>query len=883
MNIDINEKQTSGIIVSRQLFLRLLTFALAENSTAFLQEASTSWLEEYPGDLDVRLFSAYGIYLSGDADVAYKELFSIILKNPEQYAAWLSMTQIGTDKVLADAWGGVYALGGNVTDSINLPIWSAAVRALNQSLKEDNLEQTESFLESVLVNSGCNPLVDLSHLRYALKYQSGDASENLARLYQARWPDCIQFQIVLADQLIQHGDEFKGMEMMQQCILSDPSGEIASSIFGKDHAYLAMWPETQEIALETPIPMEIAVRLGWNQLSSSNASGLDFQIPIEQLEEDFQYFENQLASQSLANENIENGMNPGEGNGKMGSNREIKEISHLFNRIAKSLGKEEQKNLEGRYPTYVILSSKQALFDKYGPESCNVLVSQMESLVETIKQRPGWNALMFLPDDNDLMSELGLSALDTKDPWKVKLAVADLDRYLQSKGAMIGAILIVGGNDIIPYHRLPNPTDDSDHSIASDNPYASVDANYYVPEWALGRFPDESGNDPGLLLLQLRNAIKYHSASNKVYKSKNGVAAFPLEMLIQFFLKLFGINQSVMKSNNLGYSASIWRRSSIAAYRPIGSANLLAVSPPTNSKNIDELWLSEVEFSYFNLHGIEDGPEWYGQKDFIDMSNGPDYPVALSPEDIGRVPKYSQVVFTEACYGAHVEKKKIEESIALKYISSGCKALIGSTCIAYGSVQPPLIGADLLAFIFWKRVQDGYPIGEAIMRAKVEAAEEMQKRQGFLDGEDQKTLLSFVLFGDPLMIGSSEAMKNPKKIERLSTRESLIAISETDVLIQGPMRISKKTLNDVKQMLSEYLPGLDEAEIKISQQFQIAAEEVAAKFGHIGTPEKMKRTETGNIEMSFQKDITVLEKHHKYFAKVTVDELGKIIKLAVSR
>ena len=69
---------------------------------------------------------------------------------------------------------------------------------------------------------------------------------------------------------------------------------------------------------------------------------------------------------------------------------------------------------------------------------------------------------------------------------------------------MIGALLIVGGNDIVPFHLLPNPTDDSDPHVPSDNPYATLDENYFVQQWPVGRLPDEKGKDAGYLLEQLR-------------------------------------------------------------------------------------------------------------------------------------------------------------------------------------------------------------------------------------------------------------------------------------------------------------------------------------------------------------------------------------------
>jgi len=50
---------------------------------------------------------------------------------------------------------------------------------------------------------------------------------------------------------------------------------------------------------------------------------------------------------------------------------------------------------------------------------------------------------------------------------------------------------------------LPNPTDDSDINVPSDNPYATIDENYFIQQWPVGRLPDERGNDAGYLLEQL--------------------------------------------------------------------------------------------------------------------------------------------------------------------------------------------------------------------------------------------------------------------------------------------------------------------------------------------------------------------------------------------
>ncbi len=115
----------------------------------------------------------------------------------------------------------------------------------------------------------------------------------------------------------------------------------------------------------------------------------------------------------------------------------------------------------------------------------------------------------------------------------------------------------------------------------------------------------------------------------------------------------------------------------------------------------------------------------------------------------GRAP---QVVFSEACYGAHIINKSTDQAMSLRFLQVGTQAVVGSTCISYGSISPPLIAADFLGHAFWSFLREGVPAGEALRRAKISLAREMHNRQGYLDGEDQKTLISFVLYGDPLAI-----------------------------------------------------------------------------------------------------------------------------------
>jgi hypothetical protein len=78
--------------------------------------------------------------------------------------------------------------------------------------------------------------------------------------------------------------------------------------------------------------------------------------------------------------------------------------------------------------------------------------------------------------------------------------------------------------------------------------------------------------------------------------------------------------------------------------------------------------------------------------------------------------------------------------------------------MSYGSIMGSLSAADLLGLAFWRYSQQGFPAGEALRQAKIEMIRQMDQEQGYLDGQDQKTLLSFNLFGDPL----AQPLKNVK-------------------------------------------------------------------------------------------------------------------------
>jgi hypothetical protein len=477
-------------------------------------------------------------------------------------------------------------------------------------------------------------------------------------------------------------------------------------------------------------------------------------------------------------------------------------------------------------------------------------------------------------DDPGSLSPYGLTPADPGNAWQIKLRLADLDTALRRKGEMIGSLLIIGGDSIIPFHGLPNPTDDDDDVVPSDNPYATTDENYFAPEWPVGRIPVDG--DPTLLTRLLALAAKAHRTAVQPTR--------PLDRLRAWFASSFG-RLRVGEARAFGYSASIWRRSSMAVYRAIGAPRSMVTSPPVEAGALPPAATRSPHLSYFNLHGLEDSPEWFGQRDPVREPKAPEFPVALRPGDVvngGRAPK---VVFTEACYGANTLGKTSNSALSLKFLDSGTSVVAGSTKIAYGSVTPPLIAADQLGRSFWEYLTAGLPAGEALRRAKVDLAAEMVKRQGYLDGEDQKTLISFVLYGDPLyMLSPSRVPLTGKTIARQTTRPSDLKTA----CALGPCCEQGGSLDDtstdrVRSIVSHYLPGMSDAEARVhSQHCGCSGQGHSCPTSQIGA-KQAGYAELGTTVVTLSKAVSEGERRHARYARLTLDASGKVLKLAVSR
>ncbi|MBN1264428.1 MAG: hypothetical protein JXA25_02970 [Anaerolineales bacterium] len=877
--------------IRRDTWLETIHAAFIAGRPDTARNLATDWLTFWPGDSEVTCLLARAEYDQNLAQNALARLKKLWITNPEYLPAYeLAASVIIYLKQfnLLPTVNACIAALKNTPIPEGSPSWAAGLSLAYAALNKQEYATAAAAVEDVLALGPDLPLPTWIAARIYAQSKPPEILEALLLQTQDRWPECVPVRLLLGQMKMRSGETSLGVELLHQAAAEDPAGEAAAYVFDLDNPYRNLWPSSLNAQFSSAIPAQVSAVLGDNLLTetleSTSASTENSASFIENTENQTNQ-SHAVAKNGSSDINTEEEVDidpadlpqpepweafqgPRSGDESISGQNELEEIKAEFEQLAQRLKVDRtQRADDGRKPAYIILSSRTRLVQTLDDEGFERINKALVNLVLMMKRRPAWNAHILFIDDPNSLSAFQLAPADPGNAWQIKLRLADLDQALRNQGEMIGALLIVGSDKVIPFHQLPNPTDDDDDVILSDNPYGTTDENYYAPEWPVGRFPSDQIDE---LLKALTDTAEYHR--NPVQKT--GIFGKIRNWISRLFGRITGNQTSA-----LGYSADIWRKAAMDVFRVIGSPRSLQTSPPVEAGPYPPDGSAGVRFSYFNLHGLEDSPEWFGQRDPFTTPDVEEFPVALRPDDILNSGSAPEVIFTEACYGANTVDKTSESAISLRFLASGSKVVVGSTKISYGSVNTPLIAADLLSKLFWINLKQRIPAGEALRQARLRLAAEMHERQGFLDGEDQKTLISFVLFGDPLFTAaasqsdsktSSRSKNRPASMKVVSTsKETVLPESEFD-----PMMLTK-----VKTIMASYLPGMSDAECVIHSPI----------YSHIGqgiqaSNAKLVPGENGqHYIFTFSKDIRSANRIHSRFARVTIDHTGKIMKLVVSK
>ncbi|UCD41813.1 MAG: hypothetical protein JSV69_14815 [Chloroflexota bacterium] len=908
------------ILTTRSELLTLLDSAIYTGSLRFARQISLMWLAHFPGDLPVRLKFGQLLLNAGQKDQAVQHLTDLCLADPEFIDGW-KMLSDALEKVsrnpadsknafyIADCQSAIHSLGENIKASAPLPSWAEGVRHARQALAFGEVANAEEYIHQVLVVDPLPALVAVTHLHILRASElPSQAIQNLSDFYRQRFPSTVAPTYFLAESLMDSGESDRAVSLLHQGASQDVTKQVATRIWGANNPYADIWTDRLEAPIDIPVPADVAALFGRNRLPQQ-ASPTTYQFTHDpgetentrKLDEKYTNRGNKKATPAVIQLGEPERRVTAAASGIMVTQNEstipesLLSIQGELEKVASRLKKRSLSQKDGRFPVYVTFTTRQGLENHYPPDQVAKVHDGMIRVTKSISSRKDWGAVLVYADDSECMSSYNLNPVSADDPWSLKLALADIDAFLMKHGEMIGAVLIVGGPEVVPYHHLPNPVDDVDVEVPSDNPYTTRDENYFVPEWPVGRLPGGVGKDAALLINGLNRIAEHHK---KKVQKKNWIQR------LWGWLRLRNIFSSGRKKSSWGYTAAIWRRASLSVFRPIGAPHTMLVSPPVQA-NEDQDGRKNGGFpiarmGYFNLHGLQDSSNWYGQRDPSEPADLPDYPIALRPQDVVNSGKAPSVIFSEACYGAHISGKNIDEALALKFLDSGSQTVVGSTCTSYGSISTPLIAADLLGHAFWKFLREGLLAGEALRRAKIHLAKEMHRRQGYLDGEDQKTLISFLLFGDPLAQFSNLSAQSKMVMRALHPPASVNTVCDRNGTchvdgpgeshsLQGNPPIPSKTLAQVKTIVEQYLPGMQDANIQYSR----------TKARCSGEGHSCPTSNNHNISKSHElpsHNVVTLSKHvektisssgaiqtHHHFARLTIDDSGKVVKMAVSR
>jgi hypothetical protein len=326
---------------------------------------------------------------------------------------------------------------------------------------------------------------------------------------------------------------------------------------------------------------------------------------------------------------------------------------------------------------------------------------------------------------------------------KVKRAIDGLWERLEPE-----YLVLFGGHDIVPMFVVDNPhyspKGDYDKKVPTDSPYASSFPSYLVPDRVMGRIPDVvSDGDPAWLLAYLETATSWRSRRARFYKEMYAICSVE------------------------------WRdpAKKCMRYIPKPVSDLL-ISPPTRDISTSARNRLSARLHMIQCHGNPNDTKFYGKK------SAGRFLQAITSATLRPRIKPATVVATGCCYGAQVfspkdrrAKKRSQWPVASTYLRKGALGYLGSTMITLHDPSNMLL-ADSIVAEYLHSVLKGASIGRAFLDAKQIYLRRLIFDQHYgLDEGDEKTLIEYVLLGDPSI--------HPVKIGKL--REKALAAKDREL------------------------------------------------------------------------------------------------------
>jgi Flp pilus assembly protein TadD len=573
-------------LITRETLQSLIQASQSCGRPEFARAAASDWLASWPGDLETQLWLARAEFEAGLAQAAAERLVRLLQIDPENAEAYELMSAALQQRGEA-LRGPVLRACAAILRGQPLAAEQAPLRrplAAVQALSKGRADQAVAAAREALAADPSLPLPAVIAMRAYREIPDLPQATAVAAAAHARWPDCLPFRLALARNLLDSGQAAQAIEQLHRAAAEDALGTLSRRYLGADHPFENLWPAELRAELTRPVPPEIVIALGGTLAEShsmlktpapalksepgteepagaeteapATADGLPAADPGE-MEAPAAIVEQTVSSP----EPWEAFHGPDGGSDVDPPSEALLDVQQAFDRMAARLNvPTASPGAERRVPAYILLSSHTRLVQEFGEEKFKRVDEAIQGLADAVRRRRGWGAYRLFIDDPKSLNSLEVAPCDPAHAWQIKLRLADLDQKLALRGEMIGAVAIVGGHRIIPFHLLPNPTEDDDDHVPSDNPYATTDENYFAPEWPVGRFPSDTDADLLVSLLQAAAQSQLEA----------GQQSGPTGRLLSWTRDRMG-RLLRLQPQSIGYSASIWRKASLAVFKSIGA------------------------------------------------------------------------------------------------------------------------------------------------------------------------------------------------------------------------------------------------------------------------------------------------------------------------
>ncbi len=426
----------------------------------------------------------------------------------------------------------------------------------------------------------------------------------------------------------------------------------------------------------------------------------------------------------------------------------------------------------------LMITASESLRRAIGADGTRHVLARLATLCQTLTAHDRPSALLDLSHPEAIVGVHRFAALPfTPEPGGLVTNLRRLSALQDSLHAPLSAVLLIGGDKVIPFVRLPNTVPDGDLEIPSDLPYGCDHPAQVSPRRVVARLPD--GGSAEALIAQIDAMLARHSRRSNAAQRRWPWA-----------------RTSMPPASARGYSAAAWRAASAAVLAHAGLEDLeLPTCPPIEGDQAIRT-LTPAALLYCNLHGAIGSANWYGQPEESIPASSVQRPIAFTPIALARAQLSGTILVSEACYGMELGARTIEQSIPLTHLRHGGAACIGTTVNAYGTPAPPLVAADLLAAALLRGLAHGLTVGDALQAARAVVVQEMEQRQGYLDEIDLKTLHSFVLYGDPWATASSSPVAVTPKTATTARleRRGAVRMVESSTVAPAVMRQVRQRL-----------------------------------------------------------------------------------------